>query len=92
MLNSIRECIHRSNETETYLQPTRKIVSNFSINNTEWDGIYVSNEIFISIKSGYIYNKIIEEFALYLNIIKPRGRPTTNMPIGCHHRLAEISW
>jgi hypothetical protein len=92
MLNTIRECIYRSNDTETYLEPMRKIVSNFSINNTEWNGIYVSDQIFISIKLGYIYNKIFEEFGLHLNIIKPRGRPSKYMPMGCDHRLAEISW
>ena len=92
MLETVRECVLRSKETETMLVSPNKITSIRQPGFDKYTGIYVSAEVYRSLMfGGNIYNTIKEEFDVTLNLKKPKGRPT-KMPEGCSIRLAEISW
>lgn len=92
MLETIRECILRSKETETYLTVPRRINSIRQPGFEKYTGIYLSQEVYDSVKSGKIYKTIEEEFGVRLKYTKNKGRPTKMLPEGCALRIAEISW
>lgn len=95
MLETIRECVLRSKETNTYLIVPSRINSIRQPGFDKFTGIFVSKEVYNSlISDGEIYNTIKNEFGVILKITHSRGRPIDmkNMPQGCFKRIAEISW
>lgn len=91
MLETIRECVLRSKETETYLTVPSRINSIRQPGFDKYTGIYASAEVYRSLMfGGNIYNTIKEEFGVTLECKKVRR--LNNMPQGCVVRLAEISW
>ena len=93
MLETLRECILRSNETETMLVNPRKITSIRQPGFEKYTGIYVSDQVFraLLVGTGHIYKAINKEFGVSIRYKKSIGRPT-KMPKDCIFRLAEISW
>lgn len=92
MLETIRECVLRSKETETYLVVPSRINSIRQPGFEKFTGIYLSLDVYKSLLfGGNIFNIISEEFGVALKLTKNRGRPS-KMPEGCTIRLAEISW
>lgn len=92
MLETLRECVLRSKETETMLVNPCKITSIRQPGFEKYTGIYVSLEVYTALLyGGHIYNAIKEEFGALIKYKKSNGRPT-KMPKDCIYRLAEISW
>jgi hypothetical protein len=92
MLETIRECVLRSRETETYLVVPSRINSIRQPGFEKFTGVYLSLDVYKSLLfGGNIFNTISEEFGVTLKLTKNRGRPS-KMPEGCTIRLAEISW
>jgi len=92
MLETIRECVLRSKETETYLVVPSRINSIRQPGFEKFTGIFVSLEVLRSLLfGGKIYKAISEEFSVALKIKECRGKKPT-MPNGCIDRIAEISW
>ena len=93
MLETIRECVLRSKETETYLVVPNRINSIRQPGFEKFTGIYLSLEVYKSLLfGGNIFNTISEEFGVTLNITKCRGREASAFPEGCIKRIAAISW
>jgi hypothetical protein len=92
MLETIRECVLRSKETETYLVVPSRINSIRQPGFDKFTGIFASVQVYSSLMfGGNIYNAIKDEFGVVLKLTKNKGRPT-KMPTDCAVRLAEISW
>lgn len=93
MLETIKECILRSRETETCLIIPSRINSIRQPGFEKFTGIYLSNDVYNSLQvGGNIYNTVKSEFDVSLKLTKTKGRPITKMPEGCIIRIAEISW
>jgi hypothetical protein len=93
MLNTLRECVLRSKETETMLINPRKITSICQPGYEKYIGIYVSLEVYIALLyGGIIYNEIKKEFDVTIKFINNKGRQPNDMPNNCIYRLAEIYW
>lgn len=93
MLETIKECILRSRDTETCLIIPSRINSIRQPGFEKFTGIYLSNDVYNSLQvGGNIYNTVKSEFDLSLKLTKSKGRPITKMPEGCVIRIAEISW
>lgn len=92
MLQTIRECVLRSKETQTVLLNPRSINSIHQPGFEKYSGIFLSSEIYKSLMiGGNIYNEIKNELNVEIKCTKSRGRKPT-MPDGCSYRIAEISW
>jgi hypothetical protein len=92
MLETLRECVLRSKETETMLTIPSKITSIRQPGFEKYTGIYLSLDVYAAILyGGEIYNTIKDEFNVVIKCKKNKGR-TTKMPKDCIIRLAEISW
>lgn len=93
MYKILRECIYRSQETETMLISPKYITSIPQPYFEKHKCIYLSEDIYNSlICGGEIYNKIYEDFNIRLNICKIKGRLPSNMPPNCSKRISKISW
>jgi hypothetical protein len=69
---------------------SRKITSN-NAGGTKWSGIYVSNDVYISLKrGGEIYEEVLRRFKVKLCLKKPLGR--NRLIDETMKRLCEISW
>jgi hypothetical protein len=93
MLETIRECVLRSKETETCLTIPSRITSIRHPGFDQFKGVYLSLEVYQSILfGGDIYNAIKDEFGISLRTVKPKGRQLGRLPAQCDIRLAEIAW
>ena len=80
--------VERSFEKIPGIIASRKITSNRA-GGLRWSGIYVSNEVFTSLKKeGDIYEEVLRRFNVKLVFKRPPGRPTVEPMV----RLSEISW
>lgn len=89
----LRECIFRSQETESILKSPKCITSIPQPYFEKTNCIYLSEDVYNSlIYGGEINNKIYKEFKIHLEIPKCKGRPPSNMPSDCSKRISKISW
>jgi hypothetical protein len=82
--------VERSFEKIPGIIASRKITSN-NAGGTKWSGIYVSNEVYLSLqRGGDIYEEVLKRFKVKLCLKKPLGR--NRLIDETMKRLCEISW